>query len=86
MTKKERIAQLEKEVEELKQRLQILEMCRVFGVGDDTIPYLPNPYLPDNYKLPVWPKTGDPLRPIITWSDSTTSKILYDPSIQSTLT
>ena len=74
MTKKERIKQLEKEVEELKQRLQILEMPRVIGIGDNPAPYLPKPYLPDDYKYPWYPNTGDefpPYLPIITWSDST---------------
>ena len=89
MTKKERIAQLEKEVEELKQRLQVLEMHRIIGIGDNPIPYLPKPYLPDDYKYPWYPNTGDPFPPyfpIITWSDISTSTVVYDPSIQSTLT
>lgn len=90
MTKKERIAQLEKEVEELKQRLQILEMYRnVIRIGDNPDPYLPKPYLPDDYKYPWYPNTGDPFQPcfpITTWSDSSSSMVIYDPFIQSTLT
>ena len=88
MTKKERIAKLEKEIEELKHRIEILEMFRVIGVGDNPSPYLPKPYLPDDYKFPICPKTGDPIPdywPFITSSDTLTLTFVYDPTIQSTL-
>lgn len=44
MTKKERIAQLEKELEKLKQRVAELETMRVIGIGDiPNIPWQPSP-------------------------------------------
>ena len=70
MTKKERIAKLEKELEELKQRIETLETFRIVGVGIDPYKYIPpsNPWtLPPNYPTPI-----------ITWqyfSDTTTAKI-----------
>ena len=46
MTKKERIAQLEKQVEELKQRVATLEVIRVIGVGDiPNIHFQPQPWI-----------------------------------------
>lgn len=70
MKKKERIAQLEKEIEELKNRILLLEMYKTIGIGDNPSPYLPKPYLPDDYKYPYTTPTTPTIPypfPIITW-------------------
>ena len=59
MTKKERIAQLEKEVDELKQRIATLEQIRIVGIGDIR-PYIPSP---EPYTYPV----THPWIPVITY-------------------
>jgi len=82
MKKKERIAQLEKEVEELKRRIETLEMFKVIGVGENPSPYLPKPYLPDDYTYPYTTPTTVPFPyPIITWCESTATKTFNDKEI-----
>ena len=67
MTKKERITQLEKELEELKQRVMILESLGLIGVGDIHDPWTPAPI----YPIYPWTPTIPYPYPIITWSDTT---------------
>jgi len=54
MTKKERIVKLEKELEELKQRVSILEATRIIGVGISPDAFLPKPYDPFIYPTITW--------------------------------
>ena len=69
MTKKERIAKLEKELEELKQRIVMLELDKLAGKETKNPWVWPNPE-----PIPTYPYTPPAYPfgyPIITWNDTT---------------
>jgi hypothetical protein len=77
MKNKERIAQLEKKVEELENRIRELETFRIVGVGIDPYKYIQpsNPWTsPPNYPYPTitwqeWQDKQSPLNPL--WGRTT---------------